>query len=129
MTVPSEDVNQTGWYEVIHPTTATPEIVAVMEDGSIYCPAGVVTRGEFAYAVASGNAHRLVRADDVATRAAIRSAALFESAWDEGNAMGLDGWTGPERGEEPDQHAIDRRERTVDRLVDELRARIEGDSR
>ena len=62
--------------------------------------------------------------NQVAQQAAIRSAALFEAAWDEGNAMGLDGWTGPERGAEPDQHAIDRREKTVDRLVDKLAARI-----
>jgi|SRR5690625_568025 len=67
--------------------------------------------------------------DDLRTRArgvAIRSAALFEAAWDEGNAMGLDGWTGPGRGTEPDQHAIDRRERTVDRLVDDLYSRVAG---
>lgn len=60
-----------------------------------------------------------------------RSAALFEAAWDEGNAMGLDGWTGPKRGTEPDEYATVRRERTVDRLTDELRAiaaRIGGDS-
>lgn len=62
-------------------------------------------------------------AEKITLQAAIRSAPLFERAWDEGNAMGLDGWTGPERGSEPDQHAIDRREKTVDRLVDDLRAR------
>lgn len=69
------------------------------------------------------------RADErkrVALQSAIRSASLFESAWDDGNAMGLDGWTGPERGTEPDDHAVTRRERLVDRLVDELRDRIEG---
>ena len=62
--------------------------------------------------------------EQVAQQAAIRSAALFEAAWDEGNAMGLDGWTGPGRGAEPDQHAIDRREKTVDRLVDKLAAHV-----
>lgn len=57
----------------------------------------------------------------------LRSAALFESAWDDGNALGLDGWTGPERGEEPDEHAIAHRERHVDKLVDELHARMVRD--
>jgi len=55
-----------GWYEVIHPVAATTEIVRVMEDGSIYCPEGVLTRTEFAFAAARGNAHLLVRADDLA---------------------------------------------------------------
>ena len=44
---------------------------------------------------------------------------LLEAAWDDGNALGLDGWIGPERGEEPDEHAIRRRARLRDRLVDE----------
>lgn len=57
--------------------------------------------------------------------AAIRSAPLLEAAWDEGNAMGLDGWTGPGRGEDPDDHAIQRRRRTVDHLADELAARAD----
>ena len=37
-----------------------------------------------------------------------------------GNAVGLDGWVGPERGEEPDDHAIHERERYVRKLVAEL---------
>lgn len=91
----SSDVNQgVGWYEVIHPTTATSEIVAVMEDGSIYCPAGVVTRGEFVFSAARGDAHRLVRAD-VLHEAALN---LVGRAWDDGNGSGLDGWIGPGRG-------------------------------
>lgn len=61
----SADVNQgPGWYEVIHPAAATTEIVRVMEDGSLYCPEGVLTRGEFAFASARGNVHLLVRADE-----------------------------------------------------------------
>lgn len=59
-----------GWYEVIHPTTATTEIVRVMEDGSIYCPEGVLTREEFAFAAARGKAHLLVRADEAEQRVA-----------------------------------------------------------
>lgn len=51
---------------------------------------------------------------------AIRSAELFKDAWDDGNALGLDGWTGPGRGSEPDQYAIDRREKMVDKLVGRL---------
>ena len=43
---------------------------------------------------------------------------LLEAAWDDGNALGLDGWTGPERGEEPDEHAIRRRARLRSKLVD-----------
>jgi hypothetical protein len=62
---PVEDVNTgNGWYEVIHPWRATTEIVRVMEDASIYCPEGVLTRSEFAYASARGNVHLLVRADE-----------------------------------------------------------------
>lgn len=40
--------------------------------------------------------------------------------WDDGNAMGLDGWAGPERGEEPDQHAIEARRRCVDRALADI---------
>lgn len=47
-------------------------------------------------------------------------AARLEVAWDAGNAKGLDGWTGPERGSEPDDHAIQQRARIVDRLTEEL---------
>jgi hypothetical protein len=45
--------------------------------------------------------------------AAVVEAAL-RAAWDDGNAMGLDGWIGPERGEEPDEHAIEGRRRFVE---------------
>ena len=48
-----------------------------------------------------------------------RLPSLLEAAWDDGNALGLDGWTGPERGEEPDEHAIRRRARLRSKLVDE----------
>lgn len=59
------DINSgPGWYEVIHPAAATTEIVRVMEDGSIYCPEGVLTREEFAFAAACGTAHLLIRADE-----------------------------------------------------------------
>jgi hypothetical protein len=44
----------------------------------------------------------------------------LEAAWDDGNAMGLDGWVGPGRGTEPDEHAIQQRRRLVDRLTDEV---------
>lgn len=51
-------------------------------------------------------------------------ASRLEAAWDDGNAMGLDGWNGPDRGAEPDEYAINKRARMVDRLVDELAAAI-----
>lgn len=34
-------------------------------------------------------------------------------AWDDGNAVGLDGWIGPTRGEEPDLEGISARDRVV----------------
>lgn len=40
--------------------------------------------------------------------------------------MGLDGWIGPGRGEEPDSHAISRREKQIDKLTDEILALLEG---
>lgn len=40
--------------------------------------------------------------------------ALVLAAWDDGNATGLDGWIGPERGEEPDPEGIRARERFAD---------------
>ena len=40
--------------------------------------------------------------------------------WDDGNATGLDGWIGPERGTEPDQHAIETRRRCVDRALADI---------
>lgn len=51
-------------------------------------------------------------------------ATRLESAWDDGNATGLDGWTGPGRGSEPDDYAIRLRERTVDRLSAEIASAI-----
>ena len=40
------------------------------------------------------------------------------AAWDDGNAVGLDGWVGPGRGTEPvDDHAIQKREETVAKLA------------
>lgn len=61
---------------------------------------------------------------DLATKIGCRAVSLLEAAWDDGNAMGLDGWVGPERGTEPDDHAIRTRERKVDSLVDELVALV-----
>jgi hypothetical protein len=61
------DVNSgPGWYEVISPR-ATTCIVYVFEDGSLYLPEGEESLNptEFAFAAARGNAHRLVRADEV----------------------------------------------------------------
>lgn len=62
MTDPNSGV---GWYEVIHPSTATTHIAYVYEDGSVYFPEGLqsLDRHEFEFAAARGNAHRLVRAD------------------------------------------------------------------
>ncbi|MEU6365794.1 hypothetical protein ABZ876_08560 [Streptomyces sp. NPDC046931] len=56
-----------GWYEVINPRNATTCIALVYEDGSLYLPEGqgALTAEEFAFAAARGNAHRLVRADEV----------------------------------------------------------------
>ena len=56
-----------GWYEVIHPSRATTHIAYVHEDGSIYFPEGtqILDTHEFAFAAATGRAHRLVRADTV----------------------------------------------------------------
>lgn len=56
-----------GWYEVIHPSRATTHIAYVHEDGSIYFPEGdyPLSEHEFAFAAATGRAHRLVRADAV----------------------------------------------------------------
>lgn len=40
------------------------------------------------------------------------------AAWDDGNAVGLDGWVGPGRGTEPvDDHAVQKREETVAKLA------------
>jgi len=61
------DINSgPGWYEVISPRNATTCIVLVYEDGSLYLPEGDdLDETEFAFAAARGNAHRLVRADDL----------------------------------------------------------------
>lgn len=114
----SSDVNQgVGWYEVLHPTTATTEIVAVSEDGSLYCPSGVVTLGEFAFAAARGNVHRLVRAD-VLHEVAL---SFVARAWDDGNGSGLDGWVGPGRATgEVDDEAQQARTRFVHKADQEM---------
>lgn len=39
------------------------------------------------------------------------------AAWDDGNACGLDGWIGPDRGEKPDDEAIRLRERCIGGLL------------
>lgn len=49
-----------------------------------------------------------------------RAQRLIAQAWDDGNALGLDGWVGPERGEEPDEHAIRQREKIVDRIAESV---------
>lgn len=50
----------------------------------------------------------------------------FEAVWDDGNATGLDGWTGPGRGSgEVDDYAIRARERAVNRLEAHIAARAE----
>jgi hypothetical protein len=55
-----------GWYEVISPR-ATTCIVYVHEDGTLYLPEGedALNLTEFTFAAARGNAHKLVRADEV----------------------------------------------------------------
>jgi len=65
------DVNSgPGWYEVINPRNATTCIALVYEDGSLYLPEGeALTPEEFAFAAARGNAHRLVRADEMPAEA------------------------------------------------------------
>lgn len=55
-----------GWYEVINPRNATTCIALVYDDGSLYLPEGdALTPEEFTFAAARGNAHRLVRADEI----------------------------------------------------------------
>ena len=44
-------------------------------------------------------------------------------AWDDGNAVGLDGWVGPGRGTEPDKYAIHAR----DRYITKAMAALTGD--
>ena len=64
------DINSgPGWYEVINPRNATTCIAHVNEDGSLYLPEGdALTADEFAFAAARGQAHRLVRADELEAR-------------------------------------------------------------
>lgn len=45
--------------------------------------------------------------------------------WDDGNAVGLDGWVGPGRGEPVDDHAVNRREQAVYAAL----ARLRGEGR
>lgn len=77
-----------GWYEVINPSIATTEIVRVMEDGSIYCPEGVLTRDEFAFAAATGKAHRLIRVDEVvAEHERVLTERAAPQEWEYGSAL------------------------------------------
>lgn len=71
-----------GWYEIIHPGSATTHIAYVYEDGSIYLPEGdALSRDELAFASARGLAHRLVRADELAAHdAEVAAQALREAA-------------------------------------------------
>ena len=65
------DINSgPGWYEVINPRNATTCIAHIGEDGTLYLPEGKDTLNpdEFAFAAARGNAHRLVRADELEAR-------------------------------------------------------------
>lgn len=72
---------------------------------------GVRITGDHAAEVARDLRERAEKAE-----AAIEKAAGF--AWDEGNAVGLDGWVGPGRGAgEPDSHALYARERDVQRAI------------
>ena len=70
-----------GWFEVIHPTSATTHIVYVHENGSLYFPEGtqVLDRHEFAFADARGMAHRLVRS--AALVAALRAVLELADRW------------------------------------------------
>ncbi|WNT44940.1 hypothetical protein SEA_ABBYDAISY_45 [Arthrobacter phage AbbyDaisy] len=45
---------------------------------------------------------------------------ILGEVWDDGNAVGLDGWIGPGRGEAIDSEAVRCRERAVRKSVDEL---------
>lgn len=62
------DINSgPGWYEVINPRNATTCIALVYADGTLYLPEGedALTADEFTFAAARGQAHRLVRADEI----------------------------------------------------------------
>lgn len=69
----SHEINSgPGWYEVISPRNATTCIALVYDDGSVYLPEGDdLTADEFHFAAACGNAHRLVRADEVQQEEAV----------------------------------------------------------
>ncbi|MFD6093995.1 hypothetical protein ACFWGN_17915 [Oerskovia sp. NPDC060338] len=47
-------------------------------------------------------------------------AAVLGDVWDDGNAVGLDGWVGPGRGEAVDEHAVLRRARAVENALGAL---------
>ncbi|WP_336642811.1 hypothetical protein [Microbacterium sp. MMO-113] len=47
---------------------------------------------------------------------------VLGDVWDDGNALGLDGWVGPGRGTEPiDDHAVQARNRAIDKYAAALR--------
>lgn len=46
-----------------------------------------------------------------------RVPSALRNAWEAGNCTGLDGWIGEDRGQEPDQHAIQMRERRVSQAL------------
>jgi hypothetical protein len=51
--------------------------------------------------------------------------AMLEQAWDDGNASGLDGFTGPGRGTLPiDDQAIFARDRVINRILVEFRSGV-----
>lgn len=69
--------------------------------GGLLCPscicarayrAGISARAVFTSGPFEDNPHEIINA--------------LEEMWDNANAVGLDGWIGPERGEEPDEYAI-----------------------
>lgn len=61
-----------------------------------------------------------------ATREDVDLTAAIAGVWDDGNAVGLDGWTGPERGsDEVDDYAVRARERAVRRALDAIAPRTD----
>ena len=61
-----------------------------------------------------------------ATREDVDLTAVIAGVWDDGNAVGLDGWTGPERGsDEVDDYAVRARERAVRRALDAITPRTD----
>lgn len=64
--------------------------------------------------------------DPSATREDVDLTAVIAGVWDDGNAVGLDGWTGPERGsDEVDDYAVRARERAVTRALDAITPRTD----